>query len=135
MEVKTNINMYYKAIKSNLSFNDAINSFKNGNIIRLGYSIFDPKDMNIYNTKFSIDQITSNKWEVVDIDHGMEDKLAEVRDMMDDINLDIDSRFYHEEKMDISSYWNLFEDQFVIGNDNLQYEFMKYYVYDFSRNF
>ena len=127
--------MYYKAIKSNLSFNDAINSFKNGNIIRLGHSIFDPKDMNIYNTKFSIDQITSNKWEVVDIDHDMEDKLADVRDMMNDINLDIDDRFYHEDKMDISSYWDLFNDQFVIGDDNLQYEFMKYYVYDFSRNF
>lgn len=127
--------MYYKAIKSNLSFNDAINSFKDGNIIRLGNSIFDPKDMNIYNTKFSIDQITSNKWEVVDIDHGMESKLAEVRDMMNDINLDIDNRFYHEEKMDISSYWDLFNDQFVIGDDNLQYEFMKYYIYDFSRNF
>ena len=127
--------MYYKAIKSNLSFNDAINSLKDGNIIRLGNSIFDPKDMNIYNTKFSIDQITSNKWEVVDIDHGMESKLAEVRDMMNDINLDIDSRFYHEEKMDISSYWDLFNDQFVIGDDNLQYEFMKYYIYDFSRNF
>lgn len=65
----------------------------------------------------------------------MVDKLDEVRDMMHDINLDIDSRFYHEEKMDISSYWNLFEDQFVIGNDNLQYEFMKYYVYGFCRNF
>ena len=136
MEVnKINMNMYYKAIKSNLSFNDAINSFKNGNIIRLGYSIFDPKDMNIYNTKFSIDQITSNKWEVVDIDHDMEDKLADVRDMMNDINLDIDDRFYHEDKMDISSYWDLFNDQFVIGDDNLKYEFMKYYVYDFSRNF
>ena len=129
------MNMYYKAIKSNLSFTDAINSFKDGNIIRLGNSLFDPKDMNIYNTKFSIDQITSNKWEVVDIDHDMVDKLDEVRDMMHDINLDIDSRFYHEEKMGISSYWNLFEDQFVIGNDNLQYEFMKYYVYDFCRNF
>lgn len=127
--------MYYKAIKSNLSFTDAINSFKDGNIIRLGYSIFDPKDMNNYNTKFSIDQITSNKWEVVDIDHDMVDKLDEVRDMMHDINLDIDDRFYHEEKLDISSYWNLFDDQFVIGDENLQYEFIKYYVYDFSRNF
>ena len=100
--------MYYKAIKSNLSFNDAIDSFNNGNIIRLGNSIFDPKDMNIYNTKFSIDQITSNKWEVVDIDHDMEDKLVDVIDMMNDINLDIDDRFYREDKMDISSYWDLF---------------------------
>ena len=125
--------MYYKAIKSNLSFTDAINSFKDGNIIRLGYSIFDPKDMNIYNTKFSIDQITSNKWEVVDIDHDMMDKLDEVRDMMHDINLDIDSRFYHEEKMDISSYWNLFENQFIMGNDNLQYELIKFYVNNYKK--
>ena len=125
--------MYYKAIKSNLSFTDAINSFKDGNIIRLGYSIFDPKDMNIYNTKFSIDQITSNKWEVVDIDHDMVDKLDEVRDMMHDINLDIDSRFYHEEKMDISSYWNLFENQFIMGDDNLQYELIKFYVNNYKK--
>ena len=78
--------MYYKAVKSNLSFNDAINSFKNGNIIRLGYNVFDPKDMNIDNVKFSIDQIISSKWEVVDIDHDMMGKLYEVRDMMNDIN-------------------------------------------------
>ena len=127
------MNMYYKAVKSNLSFNDAINSFKNGNIIRLGYNVFDPKDMNIDNVKFSIDQIISSKWEVVDIDHDMMGKLYEVRDMMNDINLDIDSRFYHEEKMDISSYWNLFENQFIMGNDNLQYELIKFYVNNYKK--
>ena len=125
--------MYYKAVKSNLSFNDAINSFKNGNIIRLGYNVFDPKDMNIDNVKFSIDQIISNKWEVVDIDHDMMYKLYEVQDMMNDINLDIDSRFYHEEKMDISSYWNLFENQFIMGDDNLQYELIKFYVNNYKK--
>ena len=125
--------MYYKAVKSNLSFNDAINSFKDGNIIRLGYSIFDPKNMNIYNTKFSIDQIISSKWEVVDIDHDMMYKLYEVQDMMNDINLDIDSRFYNEEKMDISSYWNLFENQFIMGDYNLQYELMKFYVNNYKK--
>lgn len=127
------MNMYYKAVKSNLSFNDAINSFKNGNIIRLGYNVFDPKDMNIDNVKFSIDQIISNKWEVVDIDHDMMYKLYEVQDMMNDINLDIDSRFYHEEKMDISSYWNLFENQFIMGDDNLQYELIKFYVNNYKK--
>lgn len=127
------MNMYYKAVKSNLSFNDAINSFKNGNIIRLGYNVFDPKDMNIDNVKFSIDQIISSKWEVVDIDHDMMDKLYEVQDMMNDINLDIDSRFYNEEKMDISSYWNLFENQFIMGNYNLQYELIKFYVNNYKK--
>ena len=127
------MNMYYKAVKSNLSFNDAINSFKNGNIIRLGYNVFDPKDMNIDNVKFSIDQIISSKWEVVDIDHDMMGKLYEVRNMMNDINLHIDSRFYNEEKMDISSYWNLFENQFIMGNDNLQYELIKFYVNNYKK--
>ena len=125
--------MYYKAVKSNLSFNDAINSFKNGNIIRLGYNVFDPKDMNIDNIRFSIDQVMSSKWEVVDIDHDRMYKLYEVQDMMNDINLDIDSRFYNEEKMDISSYWNLFENQFIIGNDNLQYELIKFYVNNYKK--
>ena len=127
------MNMYYKAVKSNLSFNDAINSFKDGNIIRLGYNVFDPKDMNIDNVKFSIDQIISSKWEVVDIDHDRMGKLYEVQDMMNDINLHIDSRFYNEEKMDISSYWNLFENQFIIGNDNLQYELIKFYVNNYKK--
>ena len=127
------MNMYYKAVKSNLSFNDAINSFKNGNIIRLGYNVFDPKDMNIDNVKFSIDQIISSKWEVVDIDHDRMGKLYEVQDMMNDINLDIDSRFYNEEKIDISSYWNLFENQFIMGDDNLQYELMKFYVNNYKK--
>ena len=89
--------------------------------------------MNIDNIRFSIDQVMSSKWEVVDIDHDIMDKLDEVRDMMNDINLDIDSRFYNEEKMDISSYWNLFENQFIMGDDNLQYELIKFYVNNYKK--
>lgn len=125
--------MYYKAIKSNLTFNEAIDSFKDGNIIRLDEIIFDPKTMRINEIRFSMDQITSNDWEVVDVDYEMVNKLDEVRDMMYDINLNIDSRFYNEERMDISDYWDLFENQFVMGDDNLQYEFMKFYVNNYKR--
>ena len=71
--------------------------------------------------------------EVVDNDHDMMAMLDEVRDMMHDINLNIDSRFYNEDRMDISSYWNLFEEQFVMSDDNLQYEFMKFYVNNFKK--
>ena len=126
--------MYYKAIKSNLSFNEAIDSLKNGNIVRFDNSLFNPKDMNINDFKFSIEQITSNNWEVVDIDYDMMDKLDEVRDMIYDINLNIDSRFYQESLMDISSYWNLFENQFILMNENFQFEIMKNYYEKYKAN-
>lgn len=125
--------MYYKATKSNLSFNEAIDSFMNGYIIRLGNWILNPKDINIDDFTFSINQITSNNWEIVDIDYDMMDKLNEVKDIMHNINLDIDSRFYNEEKMDISSYWDLFEKQFVWNDSNLQYEFMKFYANNYKK--
>ena len=53
--------------------------------------------------------------------------MSGIRDMMDDINLDIDSRFYDESRMDISSYWQLFENQFLLNNDDLKYHIMKWY--------
>ncbi len=61
-------------------------------------------------------------------------KLDEVRDMMHEIDLNIDSRFYREEKMDISSYWDLFENQFVLGDHNLQFEIMKNYYEKYKAN-
>ena len=128
------MNMYYKATKSNLSFNEAIDSFIYGyNIIRLGDLTLNPKDINIDDITFSINQINSNNWEIVDIDYDMMDKLNEVKDIMRNINLDIDSRFYNEEKMNISSYWDLFEEQFVWNDSNLQYEFMKFYANKYKK--
>ena len=127
------MNLYYKATKSNLSFNEAINSFMYGYIIRLGDWILNPKDINIDDITFSINQINSNNWEIVDVDYDMMYKLNEVRDIMRDINLDIDIRFYNEEEMNISSYWDLFEEQFVWNDSNLQYEFMKFYANKYKK--
>ncbi len=125
--------MYYKTIKSNLTFNEAINSFKQRNIIRCGSKVIDPSKTSIDSVQFSMDEIMSHDWEIIGIDTDMMVKLDEVRDMMYDINLDIDSRFYDEDRMNISSYWNLFENQFVMGDDNLQYEFMKFYVNNYRK--
>lgn len=119
--------MYYKTIKSNLTFNEAIDSFKNGNIIKLKSLIFDPKDININEVKFYIEQIESNDWEVIDVDYDKMDKLNEIRDIMHCINPNIDSRLYPDNNMHISSYWNLFNRQFIIGNEDLQFEIMKNY--------
>lgn len=121
--------MYYKVIKSNISFNNAINAFNNKSIIRYkDYTIYDPaKIHNINDEKFSLEQIQSHEWNIIVPDNDMENKLDEIRDMMDDINLDIDSRFYDESRMDISSYWQLFENQFLLNNDDLKYHIMKWY--------
>ena len=127
------MNMYYKATKSNLSFNEDIDSFMYGYIIRLGDWILNPKDINIDDITFSINQINSNNWEIVDIDYDMMYKLNEGKDIMRNINLDIDSRFYNEEKMNISNYWDLFEKQFVWNDSNLQYEFMKFYANNYKK--
>lgn len=120
--------MYYKSIKKNLSFNEAIEEFKKHNIIKNDFNVYDPKEVNIEELKFSIEQIQSNKWEILVHDNIMNQCLKEIRDMMDDINLYIDSRFYDEDKLDIAGFWNLFENQFVLMHDEIKYELMKYYV-------
>lgn len=121
--------MYYKTVKKNLSFNEAIEEFINKhNTIKNDFSIYDPKEVNIDELKFSIEQIQSNKWEVLVYDNVMNGCLDEIRDMMHDINLHIDSRFYDEDKLDIAGFWNLFESQFVLMHDEIKYELMKYYV-------
>ena len=120
--------MYYKTVKKNLSFNEAIEEFKKHNIIKNDFNVYDPKEVDINELKFSIEQIQSNKWEVLVHDNVMNEHLAEIRDMMQDINLHIDSRFYDEDKMDIAGFWNLFESQFILMHDEIKYELMKYYV-------
>ena len=120
--------MYYKTVKKNLSFNEAIEEFKKHNIIKNDFNVYDPKEVDINELNFSIEQIQSNKWEVPVHDNVMNEHLAEIRDMMQDINLHIDSRFYDEDKMDIAGFWNLFESQFILMHDEIKYELMKYYV-------
>lgn len=120
-------NMYYKAIKTNLTFNEAIDYFKRGNIIRLKDKIADPNNVNIDDMRFTVNQIMSNDWEVVVIDRNKNDMLDEIRDIMHDINLDIDTRFYDESRMNIFDYWSLFDNQFI--NEDLAYNIIKY-VYE-----
>ena len=54
--------MYYKVSKSNLSFNEAIEAFKNKNVIRNGVygSKYDPSEVKIEDLKFSFNEIQSN---------------------------------------------------------------------------
>ena len=102
--------MYYKVSKSNLTFNEAIEAFKNKNVIRNGaHGIkHDPSEVKIEDLKFSVNEIQSNDWNLLVSDNEMNEKLEEIRDIMHEMNLDIDSRFYNESRMDIDDYWSLF---------------------------
>ena len=123
--------MYYKVSKSNLSFNEAINAFHQKNAIRRGVygTVHDPSTTKLEDLKFSLEEINSNDWNILIPDDEMNIKLEEIRDIMHKINLDIDIRFYFEDKMDIDVYWNLFEEQFLI-NDNIKYDIMKWFYHN-----
>lgn len=122
--------MYYKVSKSNLSFNEAIEAFKKKNIIRNGSCghVYDPSEVNLKELKFSLEEINSNDWDLLTIDNEKNLKLEEIKDIMDEINLNIDSRFYIKDRMNINDYWNLFEQQFI--NENLAYNIMKWFYYN-----
>lgn len=122
--------MYYKVSKNNLSFNEAIEAFKRKNVIRKGIygNIYDPDKINLNDLKFSYEDIQSNDWSILVIDNEMNLKLEEIRDIMHEMNLNIDSRFYDESQMDIDDYWRLFEQQFM--DENIAYHIMKWFYYN-----
>lgn len=117
---------YYKTIKNNISFSEAIDAFKNGQIIKYGpyFYVINPSEVNLKDIRFTIEQVESNEWAIVEPDTEMNEHLDYVRDMMDEMNLDIDSRFYHEDKMDIGDYWRLFEEQFI--DDKLAFDIIEW---------
>ena len=123
--------MYYKVSKSNLSFNEAIEAFSNKNIIRRGMygtSPYDPSTSKLENFKFSLEEINSTDWNILVPDNEKNEKLEEIHDIMDEMNLNIDSRFYDEEYMNINDYWNLFEEQFI--DEDMEYNIMKWFYYN-----
>lgn len=122
--------MYYKVSKSNLSFNEAINAFHQKNSIRRGLygTVHDPSTTKLEDLKFSLEEINSNDWDILTIDTEKNLKLEEIQDIMNEINLNIDSRFYDEDRMNINDYWNLFERQFI--DEDLAYNIMKWFYHN-----
>lgn len=122
--------MYYKVSKSNLSFNEAIEAFKKRNIIRNGRCghVYDPSEVNLKELKFSLEEINSNDWYLLTTDIEKNLKREVIKDIMDDMNLDIDNRFYNKDRMDITDYWNLFDQQFI--DEDLAYNIMMWFYYN-----
>jgi len=125
--------MYYKVSKSDLSFQEAIWAFKNKNIIRHGNCghVYDPSEVNLKELKFSLEDIDSNDWNILTIDTEKNMKLEEIRSIMNEMNLNIDSRFYNKDEMNINDYWYLFEKQFL--DEDLIYNIMKWFYYNKRR--
>jgi len=119
--------MYYKVVKEKLTFDEAIEAFKKKQTIRYknNQPLCPSEIKNIESIGFTIEQIHSNDWSVLVVDDDMEDLKWQVSDMVHEMGIDIDTRFYHEEKMDISSYWCLLNHE-MFFDDKTLYEIIKW---------
>ena len=120
--------VYYQVVRENLTFEEAIEAFKKREIIRYKYNQpLDPsKIKDIEGIGFTIEQIHSNDWFVVAVDDDMEDLKWEVSEMVHEMGVDIDTRFYNEEKMTISTYWQILNDKFFFDDESI-YEMIKWF--------
>lgn len=120
--------VYYQVVRENMTFEEAIEAFKNGEIIRYKYnSPLDPsKIKDIEDIGFTIEQIHSNDWASLVVDFNMEDLKWEVSEMVHEMGVDIDTRFYNEENMTISTYWQILNDKFFFDDESI-YEMIKWF--------
>ena len=120
-------NVYYQVVRENMNFEEAIEAFKKGTIIRYKYSEpLDPKIKDIEKIGFTIEQIHSNDWTAIIVDDDMEDLKWKVSEMVHEMGVEIDSRFYNEENMTISTYWRILNDIFFFDDKSI-YEMIKYF--------
>ena len=128
--------VYYQAIRENMTFEEAIEAFKKGEIIRYKYNPpLDPSEIkNIEGVGFTIEQMHSNDWSVVVFDSNMEDLKWEVSEMVHEMEVDIDTRFYNEENMTISTYWQILNDNFFFDDESI-YEMIKWFYDNKKDNF
>lgn len=119
--------VYYQVVRENMTFEEAIEAFKKGEIIRYKYnSPLDPsKIKDIEGIGFTIEQIHSHDWVALVVDNNMEDLKRQVDYMIHEMGVEIDTRFYKEEYMNISSYWHILNDKHFF-DDYLIYEIIKW---------
>lgn len=120
--------MYYQVVRENLTFEEAIESFKNGEIIRYkqGKPLCPSETKDIKGIGFTLEQIHSNDWAVLVVDNNMEDLKWKVSEMVHEMGVDIDTRFYNEENMTISTYWQILNDKFFFDDKSI-YEMIKWF--------
>ena len=121
---------YYKPLFINFSFNEMRDMLdRDPNYVAyLGYSYFTKDQINDKNAKFTIEQFTSNEWQILDIDWDLTNKRDEIQDYLEDeLDIDFDSRFYDPDLMSIHDMWNYLDDYCrKILNENTYYDIFMY---------
>lgn len=120
--------VYYQVVRENMTFEEAIEAFKKGEIIRYKYNspLGPSKIKDIEGIGFTIEQIHSHDWVALVVDFNMEDLKWKVSDMVHEMGVEIDSRFYNEENMTISTYWQILNDKFFFDDESI-YEMIKWF--------
>lgn len=96
---------YFNVEMEGLTFQQAYAAFKQGKCVRrYGSSVvYEPHvSPDMGDMKFSIDDVMATDWQVVQVNWEWENKLDEVRDYVEGAGLELDTRFYDLDKMDIS---------------------------------
>jgi len=99
---------YYNVVDSGKTFQEAYDLFKSGKYVRRKHfsTVYGPCCENMDTEKFSIAEFASTDWEVLEVNWALEDKLAEVRDYVEDADLYLDTRFYDIDKMCIGEIFD-----------------------------
>ena len=93
---------------------------ENGSIINLDNQNI-PEDIN--DIKLPLWAINSDKWTILIPDIDKNEKVEEIKDwIMNDLNFELDTRFYNADKMDLSDWWNRLDEQLI--SEDVAYEIM-----------
>lgn len=126
---------YWTVMKGGVDWSTAIHALKtqtingspNKNVaIRRGYNIILP-NAKLNELRFSIEELESDKWEIVVPDNHKEELLETTRDLVRDANF-LNTRYNRIDHMDISDIWNAIDDVIVCLDDNAKYKLIKYVV-------
>ena len=106
---------YYKVKESKKTFQEAYEAFNNGAYVRRHkyiMTVYGPgaTKESMDSEKFSVDDVMSDDWEIVEVDWDWENKVDDVRDYVEEAGLYLDSRFYDLDKMTIGEIFDRIAD-------------------------
>lgn len=131
---------YWKVVKDNLDINTALQIFAaqaiEGHLydylaIRYKYRIFEPDSITVTEIKnkerFSIDEATSDNWEAIVPDDGMEELLEKARDIVKDSHF---LRMSDDKinNLDMNALWNEIDNVLIMLDEKSKYRLIKHVV-------
>lgn len=125
-------NYYWKAVKQNLTFSEAVGEYEDGVkydghrvAMRHNGRIINVNDNILSDEKFSVEEATSDKWELVIPDEEQNNELQDIREKMKSLNF----TGYSYNKIDhcnMLNLWMLIQDRCV--NENNAKDLIKFFI-------